>query len=652
MFPPAMHAVSRAAQHHFRPGHSITPPHACRHRHRPPNPNGNGGVFTTPLGTVALWVGLLPAVAVVGQVPKNTQKAGEHPPSAQEAVKRISVPPGFQVTLFAAEPDVRQPIAIDLDDRGRLWVAQCDTYEGGPYDTNYDDQILILEDTDGDGIHDRRVNRDRIELATSGYQGRHAPDFLFANSLWFRGVSLEYGPDGDVYLSDWSDYGECHDHDGVHRTSGRIYKICYGSPRSVQVDLGTADARQLVDFLSHPNAWYARHARRRLQELAGGGQKSSIPVARLTRMLSQDAKPQATRPNPESGTANSVPSTKTIRDRQSTLVRLRAMWTLYSIGELDNRTLLDSLRDPSPHVRKWAVRLIVDKTKVDSEERNALIATARHEPHIAVRLHLASALSRIPPADRWPLALSLLANPKADSDDNPFGLMLWYGIEPAVAADPMTAIEQLSGLPAGRLRRFVARRIAENWPSDSTIELSERERAAFALLSAAASSSDAGLQQDVLEGITAALAGRVRLRAADQWNDWHRKLADSPAPRVRLLAGELHQRLASAPSAETLRRIVLDKSVATPNRRQALRTLARAHARDAAELLPKIAADKLLEAEVILSLRTVFDRELFQHIVRRYPWIKHESRQALIETAASRPEYARIYLQAMALSNG
>ncbi len=202
-----MHAVSRAAQHRFRPGPSITPPHACRHRHRPPNPKGNGGVFATPLGTVALWIGLLPAVAVVGQVPKNTQKAGEHPPSAQEAVKRISVPPGFQVTLFAAEPDVRQPIAIDLDDRGRLWVAQCDTYEGGPYDTNYEDQILILEDTDGDGIHDRRTlfwkGRGPLTGLTWGFGGLWV---LCAGELRFLpDRDRDDRPDGEpeVHLDGW-----------------------------------------------------------------------------------------------------------------------------------------------------------------------------------------------------------------------------------------------------------------------------------------------------------------------------------------------------------------------------------------------------------------------------------------------------------------
>ena len=51
--------------------------------------------------------------------PKDTQPAGQPLPPT-EAAGRLRVPPGFRVTLAAAEPDVRQPIAMDYDDRGRL----------------------------------------------------------------------------------------------------------------------------------------------------------------------------------------------------------------------------------------------------------------------------------------------------------------------------------------------------------------------------------------------------------------------------------------------------------------------------------------------------------------------------------------------------
>ena len=40
----------------------------------------------------------------------------------------MTVPPGFKVTLFAGEPDVVQPIAMAIDDRGRLWVAEAYSY--------------------------------------------------------------------------------------------------------------------------------------------------------------------------------------------------------------------------------------------------------------------------------------------------------------------------------------------------------------------------------------------------------------------------------------------------------------------------------------------------------------------------------------------
>ncbi len=50
---------------------------------------------------------------------------------------------------------------------------------------------------------------------------------------WFRGVDIKLGPEGGIYIADWSDNGECHDHDGIHRTSGRIYRITYGSPRKL-----------------------------------------------------------------------------------------------------------------------------------------------------------------------------------------------------------------------------------------------------------------------------------------------------------------------------------------------------------------------------------------------------------------------------------
>ena len=76
-----------------------------------------------------------------------------------ESAKRMTVPEGFNVTLFAGEPDVVQPIAFTFDDRGRLWVVESYSYPelADRRQARASDRILIFEDTDGDGKFDKRT---------------------------------------------------------------------------------------------------------------------------------------------------------------------------------------------------------------------------------------------------------------------------------------------------------------------------------------------------------------------------------------------------------------------------------------------------------------------------------------------------------------
>src|SRR2546423_5980245 len=99
-----------------------------------------------------------------------------YPPD--QAAKHMTVPAGFSVTLVAGEPAVRQPVAIDFDERGRLWVMQylqypnpaglkrvsVDRYSRTVYDRVPEppprgpkgaDRITIMEDSDGDGRADQ-----------------------------------------------------------------------------------------------------------------------------------------------------------------------------------------------------------------------------------------------------------------------------------------------------------------------------------------------------------------------------------------------------------------------------------------------------------------------------------------------------------------
>ena len=82
-----------------------------------------------------------------------------------EAIKKMAFPPGFSAQVVAAEPDIVQPVAYTMDDRGRLWVIQNTNYPvcpGKPVD-----QIIIFEDVNGDGkSYKRTVFYDKLTFAT------------------------------------------------------------------------------------------------------------------------------------------------------------------------------------------------------------------------------------------------------------------------------------------------------------------------------------------------------------------------------------------------------------------------------------------------------------------------------------------------------
>ncbi|WP_428665955.1 PVC-type heme-binding CxxCH protein [Runella sp.] len=66
----------------------------------------------------------------------------------------FKLPPGFEITLFASEPQITKPINMEFDDRGRLWVTHSSEYPMAAAPEKGNDKITILEDTNGDGKAD------------------------------------------------------------------------------------------------------------------------------------------------------------------------------------------------------------------------------------------------------------------------------------------------------------------------------------------------------------------------------------------------------------------------------------------------------------------------------------------------------------------
>src|SRR5436190_7120569 len=147
-----------------------------------------------------LLVTALSVAASEFPAPYNSEPDPSGPMPAVEAVEKMRLPPGFKATVFAAEPDVQNPIAMAWDARGRLWVAENYTYaeSGKKFDLNLRDRILIFEDKDGDGRFDTRtVFSDDLQMLTSIEIGRGGVWVMCPpRLLFFADADRDDHPDG------------------------------------------------------------------------------------------------------------------------------------------------------------------------------------------------------------------------------------------------------------------------------------------------------------------------------------------------------------------------------------------------------------------------------------------------------------------------
>jgi len=774
--------------------------------------------------------------------PINTQAVHEHPLPPSEAVRHIQVPNGFQVTLSAAEPDVRQPVAIDFDDRGRLWVAEIYSYAGSDFNDEKHDRILIFEDIDGDGvfdsrkvfadglnrllglvvgshgvwvataptvafiadtdgderadgppivhldgfslkaehntlngltwgpdgwlygrhgikspshvgvpgtpdsqrvelscaiwryhpvrhtfevvadgtinpwgldfndtgdafistsvidhywhivpgarlerwndrpppdpqvyelmsstndhlhwagggwneagresadndalggghshcdamiylgdrwpdeyrgsvlmsnIHGRRLNRDVIHRQNGDgrYLASHAPDFLRVDDPWFRAVAMKYGPDGDMFMTDWSDNGECHDRDGIHRTSGRIYKISYGAPRHVEVDLGALDNLALVELQLHANDWFVRHARRLLQDRTTAGEDMSPARDALHRMF--NVQTDVTR-------------------------RLRALWALYACDDADANWLTRLLDDPDEHMRSWAVRLLTDHGAPSAAAQQKFSAMAKAEPSWLVRMHLAAAVRKLPAAQRWPILHCLAHNAWSEQDQN-ITRMLWYAIEESSLESPDQAVQLATHAASPRMRTFVARRLIG--------AMDDHPEAALAVLDAMAQTNDPEDLLSWLDGLNAALREsrprHVPPVAAAMLRQW----VEHPDPQVRrasLTAGAI---LGDQPTIDAVAALLHRDDVNVATKQAVLDGLAIRRPDRLSNDLQLLIGPTPLSAAALQIAGQLADPALAQVILTRYDTLPEPEQSLAINALVARPESAALLLTTIA----
>ena len=183
------------------------------------------------------WL-IVPALALglFAFIPTNAdaQKKKGPPPPPQEvhdpanAVKNLDVHPELKATLFVSEPKITNPVNLDIDHRGRIWLCDVVNYRGNNGKRKDGDKILILEDTDGDGVCDK---------VTTFYQGRDV-DSAMGICVLGNKVIVSCSPNVFVFTKDDDDKvikkevlftktgGAQHDHSAhsfIFGPDGRLY---------------------------------------------------------------------------------------------------------------------------------------------------------------------------------------------------------------------------------------------------------------------------------------------------------------------------------------------------------------------------------------------------------------------------------------------
>jgi len=480
-------------------------------------------------------------------------------------------------------------------------------YQGDNWPARYRGRLVTVN------FHGRRLNVDRLERKGSGYVGRHEPDLLFVNDPWFRGIDLVSGADGGVFLADWSDIGECHENDGVHRTSGRIFKITYGQPDPPpHTNLAVLGDGQLVGLQTSSNDWLVRQSRQLLQQRAGAGRDPSPTTSRLLALF--------------------VSGTNEVN-------RLRALWALHAVGGASDEWLRQRLNDRSEHVRVWAVRLLTDSGTPDESTLKEFVRLGREEPSPMVRLFLASALQRLPAGPRVELARALLKHAE-DARDQNLPLMLWYGVAPLATMDP-DALARLAGDCAiPQVRRFIARRLSQ--------DLAKNLAAVEELLRQVADSKNEGFQLDVLNGLGDGLAGQRKARRPAGWEAVQSRVTASANPALRDRARDLSALFGDGRALEELRRIALDPAADLGLRRTALQSFIETGPADQRAVCEQLLAIHELCIPALQGLTAFNDPAIAARIVQNFPRYYGHEQQAAISTLASRPVFAKVLVEAIA----
>ncbi|MCX6857219.1 MAG: c-type cytochrome [Verrucomicrobia bacterium] len=411
-------------------------------------------------------------------------------------------------------------------------------YQGTQWPEQYRNKLFTLN------MHGRCANVERLERNGSGYVGKHEPDVFLSDDPWFRGIEISTGPDGSGFILDWSDTGECHDSTGVHRTSGRIFRISYGEVKKPET----------------PFAW-----RKPLQkaDLKGDEHQRVLAIREMTQF-----------------------------------------WPMDTIeGKCQNLGL------------KWAASPDVPK----------IIEFARTEKSSLVQLTLASTLQRLPLISRAELAIELLKHTEHSND--PFlPNMVWYGISPLAKHDPSALVKVALHCTWPKTLKWITRSLATQPEHLNTLLTSAKPEQA----------------PSILEGMAEAFKGLRKVPKPVSW-DAFAVLAKGQTTLIRDLA----ILFGDGRALDDVKKIVLDAQAEISTREAALKTLIEARPADLRTVCEGLLDVRGLNVAAVRGLTLFDDPAIGQRLVKDYRKFAPADRPAVLDALVSRPAWATAMLESV-----
>jgi putative membrane-bound dehydrogenase-like protein len=494
-------------------------------------------------------------------------------------------------------------------------------------------------------IHGCSIKQNILKPNGSSYTASRGDDFLVSGDKNFRPINLKWGPNGDIYLIDWHDQNPCHQTkpDDWDYERGRVYRIqLKGTKPKKAEDLGKKTEKELLALMNSPDPYTYRNALRLLGEL---------PLEARKRLLEKMIK----------------------RDVQD--MSLREMWAIHTMLNgapvaASGFTSRELGGDESLAIRAaWWFRVLWECELDNDNEIKAFAKLA--EPKVstpAMRRELASvALSLADQHDVTPLLRALMAR-KEDAKDPIIPQLVWLayekslmkrdrkapatpkGKEQPVAADISPLEEELAWLAKESpdnifvrdqivpkvMRRLVATGKAED------LKL---------CIEFVAKVKDANTREKALDGLALAL-DKQTVNAPEAWAALQAEIAKDNNPKLVALTNRLAVSFRDPAAIKRALTTAADTKLAADARIDALRNLASLKPQEGIPLLIGIVrkdTNIAVRAEAVRAL-AAFDQSnaIPTTLTNEWAQFPKEIRPDIVNTLATRKEWAKALLQAMA----